>query len=139
MEKLPPAYQASEFNGNIPVSVLIGENIFRTIIFVLPLFLKFDWEFGKSKIGLITYGIGSCLYYLSWLALIFLPNSVWSLSLIGFIAPAYTPIVWLVGISFIANKYYFNTIYSKWHLLIPSILFSGFHISHAIIVYNRSY
>ncbi|MEI1279606.1 hypothetical protein V6Z05_14855 [Leptospira venezuelensis] len=139
MEKLPAAYQPSEFNNNIPVYVLFGENIFRTIIFILPLFLKYDLAFDKVKIGLITYGIGSCLYYLSWVILIFLPSGNWSLSLIGFIAPAYTPIIWLIGISFIANKYYFNILYSKWHLLVPSILFSGFHISHAVIVYNRSY
>lgn len=139
INKLPLSYQPSEFNRDMPIFVLIGENIFRSIIFILPLALKFDWKPLREGVGLLVYGAGSILYYLSWIALIYMPDSSWSLNIMGFSAPAYTPIIWLFGISLAAKEYYFNISYSKWHLLVPSLFFSGFHISHAVIVYNRTY
>lgn len=92
-----------------------------------------------GKKGLIVYSIGSVFYYLSRLFLMYAPNSWWSTSALGFIAPAYTPIIWLVGIGLMADSYYFKIKYTKWHYIIPSIIFSIFHITHTILVYMRVY
>ncbi len=73
--------------------------------------------------------------------LIHMPDSLWSQSIVGFAAPAYTPVLWLVGISWMADSYYFERFsritYSKWHYVIPSIGFSIFHITHSVFVYIR--
>lgn len=136
--KLPLAYNPKSFNSNIPLFLLIGENIFRTIIFILPIVFKINITTVQGKQGLFVYLFGSFLYYASWLFLIYSPNSSWSNSVFGFTAPAYTPIIWLIGISLMVDSYYFNITYTKWHFIIPCILFSIFHITHALVVYWRS-
>ncbi len=87
--------------------------------------------------GLGLYIVGLAVYFASWLALIYFPESWWSLSLFGFLAPAYTPITWLVGIALIGREFYFNLRYRLWFFLVPSIAFLVFHNAHTIIVYSR--
>lgn len=135
--KLPVVYNPENFNSNIPLFLIVVENIFRSIIFILPLFFKNDISSNKGKRGLYIYVLGSVLYYISWIILIYAPNLLWSKSLLGFTAPAYTPIIWLIGISLMANSYYFKIKFSKWHYIIPCIMFSIFHITHSVIVYIR--
>lgn len=111
--KLPTYYNPEYFNNNIPLFILIGENIFRTFILILPLLLTFNISSSQGKKGLIIYAISCILYFASWLVTIYLPDLVWSKSVFGFVAPAYTPIIWLIGISFLLDKYYFNLKYRK--------------------------
>ncbi len=135
--KLPPAYDLKNFNSNIPILILIGENLFRSIIFILPLFIKLSIGNKAEKFGFIVYIFGSLCYYISWVILIYAPNSLWSNGFYGFAAPSYTPIIWLIGMSLMANSYYFKVKYMKWHFIIPSVAFSIFHITHTLIVYLR--
>ena len=137
--KLPPAYTLELFNSNIPLAIIIGENLFRAIIFLLPLFFRLNITSTLDKKGLITFSLGVVLYFSSWLMLIYAPNSGWSNSIWGFTAPAYTPIIWLIGLSLMVDTYYFKLTYSKWHLIFPAIAFSIFHISHTLYVYSRTY
>ncbi len=137
--KLPQAYDPKLFNSNIPLTIIIGENLFRSIIFLLPLFFRLNITSSLEKKGLIIFSFGVVLYFSSWLMLIYAPNSGWSNSIVGFTAPAYTPIIWLVGLSLLVDSYYFKVAYSKWHFILPSIAFSTFHVSHAVYVYNRTY
>jgi len=137
--KLPAAFDPKLFNSNIPLTIIIGENIFRSIIFLMPLFFRLNMTSSIDKKGLVIYSLGVTLYFASWLVLIYAPNSVWSNSILGFVAPAYTPIIWLIGLSLLVKSYNLNWVYSKWHYILPSIAFSIFHISHTVYVYNRSY
>ena len=136
---LPQAYDPAHFDRGIPPAILTGENVFRAIIFSLPLFFSLNIKTAIGKKGLLLYCVGTVLYFSSWLALMFAPDSGWSTNLLGFAAPAYTPILWLTGLAMMAESYYFKLKYSKWHYLIPSIGFSIFHISHSILVFLRSY
>jgi len=136
--KLPAEYDPATFNSNIPLLVIILENIFRSIIFILPLFFIIDLESKNSKKGLLIYIAGSIAYYCSWLMLIFASTSAWSKSIFGFTAPSYTPIIWLIGTGLMAKSYYFKISYSKWHYIIPASLFTVFHFMHTVIVYMRS-
>lgn len=137
VSKLPPAYDPQSFNKDIPLFLVIGENLFRTIIFVLPLFFKTNIATAQGKQGLIIYILGTVLYFAAWLLQMYAPNSLLSKSVFGFTAPAYMPIIWLIGISLLADSYYFNFIYSKWHYILPSIVFSIFHVAHTYLVYLR--
>jgi len=137
--KLPSAYDQKLFNSNIPFTIIIGENIFRSIIFLLPLFFRLNISSSINKMGVITFTSGVALYISSWLMLIYAQNSGWSNSVLGFTAPAYTPIIWLIGLSLLVESYYFKWVYSKWHYILPSIAFTIFHVSHTVYVYNRTY
>jgi len=137
--KLPRAYQPELFNTNIPLAIMIGENIFRSIIFILPLFFKLNYSSPIGKKGLIIFCSGVVLYFSSWLMLIYAPNPEWGSNIMGFSAPAYTPIIWLFGLSLMVDSYYFKFAYSKWHFMLPSIVFSMFHITHAVYVYSQYY
>lgn len=135
--KLPPAFNPTSFNTDIPFVIIAGENIFRSIIFLLPLFFRLNISSSLERKGVITFSLGVALYFTSWLLLIYAPNSGWSNSVLGFTAPAYTPIIWLVGLSLLVKSYYFKLNYSKWHFILPSIAFTIFHVSHTVYVYNR--
>ena len=137
--KLPPAYDPILFNSNIPFFIVAGENIFRSIIFLLPLFFRLNLTSSLNKKGVIIFSFGVAVYFSSWLVLIYAPNSGWSNSILGFTAPAYTPIIWLVGLSLLVESYYLKCVYSKWHYILPSIAFLIFHVSHTVYVYNRIY
>ena len=139
ISKLPLAYNPKSFNSDIPFTIIIGENIFRSIIFIMPLFFKLNITPLLAKKGLIIFSFGVAIYFSSWLILIYAPDSGWSNSILGFASPAYTPIIWLVGLSLMVDSYYFKLVYSKWHFIIPSIAFSIFHVSHTVYIYNRAY
>jgi hypothetical protein len=137
--KLPLAYSAGIFSKNIPSIIAYGENIFRLPVFLLPLLMPLRIEAQNQKIGLWIYIAGTAIYFLSWLAQIYFPRSAWSLSAFGFLAPAYTPLIWLIGIGLMGGAFRFSIIpFRPWIYMAISIIFVGFHLSHAMTVYLRN-
>jgi hypothetical protein len=137
ISKLPSAFDPKSFNRSIPFLIIVGENLFRVIIFILPLFFRINISTSIGKTGLTVFIFGTLIYFSSWLLLIFFPDSTLSASILGFTAPAYTPLIWLIGLSLMVDSYYFKFPYSKWHYILPSIMFSFFHIYHTVYVYDR--
>ena len=136
--KLPVAYLPEIFQKDIPPFISVGENIFRLLIFIAPILMPLRIETQTQKLGLWLYLAGTAIYFISWLAQIYFPQSSWSLSAFGFLAPAYTPLIWLIGIGLIGNTLYFTSLYRSWMYIVTSILFIAFHISHALTVYVRN-
>lgn len=136
--KLPRAYSPEIFWKDIPPLIANGENIFRSVIFILPLLMPLRIETQNQKLGLWLYIIGTAIYFLSWLAQIYFPQSVWSLSAFGFLAPTYTPLIWLIGIGLIGRAFYFSSPYRSWMYIVVSAIFLSFHLSHALTVYLRN-
>jgi hypothetical protein len=134
---LPEAYQPKTFLDNIPVHITYGENIFRILIFAFTLFMPLMVGTNVQKQGLIIYIGGILLYFTSWLMLIYAPDSDWSKSIYGFMAPAYTPLFWLLGIGLIGDNSYFHFPYKRIFFILFSILFLIFHNWHTFIVYSR--
>ncbi len=134
---LPRAYSAEVFWKDIPSFLASGENSFRLIIFIMPFFMPLRIETQIQKAGLWLYAIGTAIYFLSWLAQIYFPQSAWSLSAFGFLAPAYTPLIWLAGIALIGSTFYFSVPYRAWMYITLSIIFLGFHLAHTATVYSR--
>jgi hypothetical protein len=104
---------------------------------MLPIFFPLGISTKLQRIGLYIYGIGIVLYLLSYIALIISPESQWSQSLIGFTAPASTPLIWFVGIGLIMEKPFFNVPYNRWVYMVLVGLFVGFHFTHTLIIYYR--
>lgn len=137
--KLPHEFQAAIFWKDIPVFISYGENLSRFLIFGLTFLMPLKIETNRQRKALILYVTGLLLYFSSWLLLINFPQSAWKSNLLGFMAPAYTPLFWLMGIGLIGNSFYFKLPYKKWYFLISSMVFLLFHNLHAYIVFSRVY
>ena len=135
--KLPFPYNRPEFDSAAPKLVLILESILRLAVFLMPLGFSIDVSAGRGRIGLWIYLIGILVYFASWVPLMRTPHSVWSRSLMGFCAPAFTPLIWLVGIALMPHSWYFSDAYSPWQYLIPVFLFILFHLTHNALSFTR--
>lgn len=90
-----------------------------------------------QKTGLIIFLAGMLIYFTSWFFQIYDPASEWSQSLLGFMAPAYTTIIWFVGIGLIGNKAFIRIPYLSAIYIGFSILFVFFHSWHTYIIFQR--
>jgi len=136
---LPSALGSKEFWRNIPPFVAYGENILRTAILVLPFLMPLDVSTITQRRGLFLFIVGTVIYFLAWVALMIFPQSRWSTSRTGFLAPAYTPLIWLTGLGFIGRRLYWPWPYRWWVYIALAIGFGAFHVTHAGIVYARNY
>lgn len=137
--QLPPALLYENFSRGIPPVIEYGETFFRYAVMILAVFMPLRISTQRQKTGLAIYIVGVILYILSWMPLILFPQSVWSTSLIGFSAMAYTPLVWLIGIGLIGDSFYVSIPYKPWYYIVLSIGFVVFHMSHTVLVYTRTF
>jgi hypothetical protein len=135
--QLPVGYQSENFDKDIPTPLSYGENILRIVIFGFPILMILNVQTKKQKIGLALFILGTLIYFSSWLALIIEPISHWSLSKIGFLAPAYSTIIWLVGIALIGNKSFLKINKVSLIYFVLSVLFVAVHTWHALIAYQN--
>jgi len=137
--KLPPAFSLSEFWRDIPAPLAFAENGLRLAVFALPFFMPLNLSAPGSKRALLVYAVGTLTYFASWLALILFPASSWSTSALGFLAPAYTPVFWLVGIALLGRHLFWGAFYRWWMYLLLALAFLAAHISHTALVYARGH
>jgi len=135
--KLPQEFQPEIFWNEVPAWLKYAENISRIFIFVLTILMPLRISESIQKRGLLLYIGGTLLYFASWLLLIYLPDSGWSNSIFGFMAPAYTPLLWLTGIGLIGDSFYFNLPYRRWFFMLMAILFLVFHNWHTLTIFLR--
>jgi hypothetical protein len=138
MNRLPKAYQPEVFWHDIPAWLRVGENTFRTAIFVLPILMPLRVIRSGQATGLVLYAVGLILYFFSWSLQVWYPETRWSASRWGFMAPSYTPLIWLVGIALIGDSLYVPIPYSPWVYVALSVAFLTFHNLHVWIVYSRT-
>jgi hypothetical protein len=137
-DRLPKAPQPEHFWKDIPSFITHIENISRLIMFVFISFMPIKIVTATQKKGLVLYVIGTLLYFASWLILMYFPNSAWSKSVLGLLAPAYTPLFWLIGIGLIGNSFYFNIPFKRWLYFLVVIIFLIFHNWHTYLIYFRT-
>jgi hypothetical protein len=101
-------------DSHSPAWLLIAENASRTLVFALPLFMplsgKADWQSEIHRAGLILYVLGTVTYFATWLPLLFAPDSVWSNSAIGLLAPRLTPFLPFLGIALLGGSWPYGLI-----------------------------
>lgn len=136
-DRLPEVFRPEIFQKDIPPFIVNIENISRVIMFVLISFMPIKNLVNIQRKGLILYAIGILLYFASWLILIYFPNSMWSESMLGFLAPAYTPLFWLIGIGLVGGSLYFNIPYKRWFYFLVVVVFLAFHNWHTYLIYLR--
>jgi hypothetical protein len=139
-DMLPKAFQPEIFWKDIPYFITYGENISRLIMFVFISFMPLKIIVtNKQKKGLILYVAGTLLYFIAWLILMYFPNNLWSNSALGLLAPAYTPLFWLIGIGFIGDSLFLNIPYRRWLYFLLVIVFLIFHNWHTYLIYFRTH
>lgn len=138
-DKLPKAFQPGIFWKDIPAYITYGENISRLVMFVFISIMPLKIITSQQKNGLRLYVIGTLLYFCAWLILMYLPNTAWSNSVLGLLAPAYTPLVWLVGIGFIGNSFFFKIPFKRWLYFLIVLIFLIFHNWHTYLIYFRTH
>lgn len=134
---LPDLYQTDFFDRDLPKFIVYSENILRVIVFVLPVFMIFSLRTKQQKRGFKLYLVGVLLYFSSWVLVIIAPESAWSKSLIGFTAPAFTTIIWFIGIGLIGSKSYFNIPYLSWIYIGVSLFFVMIHVAHTYLIFDN--
>lgn len=107
------------------------------VAFFLPLLMPLTVETCGQKTGLGVYLAGLGVYFLSWLLQIYYPDSAWSKSAFGFLAPAYTTMIWLVGIGLIGTRLFVKVPYRPTVYILISTAFVVVHTMHAYLVYTR--
>ncbi len=140
VSRLPPAFQADVFWRDIPAWIGTPENVFRYFVLLLPLVMRLRAITHAERAGFVIYITGTLVYFAAWGALILFPHSPWSKSAAGFMAPAYTPALWLAGISLIGDTPTISELpYSPWIYRLFAALFLIFHNLHAWTVFNRGH
>jgi hypothetical protein len=136
--KLPRAFSLEVFWRNIPPVITIPENTLRMLVFIFPSVTLIRAYSGHRR-GYVVFALGTVIYFVSWLILIYEPQSAWSRSAVGFLAPAYTPLLWLIGIALITESYVGHERMIRSVFLALSVAFLAFHIAHATLIYRREY
>jgi len=137
MAWLPAAFSSEVFWHDIPGAISIPENVLRFVVFAAPALMPLRVDTPSQRQGLGLFVAGTLIYFLSWGALIAWPESAWSTSAFGFMAPAYTPLLWLVGIARMGDTLFFDLRYRWWMYALLSIVFLFFHNAHAWLVFSR--
>jgi hypothetical protein len=135
IERLPSAISSSEVWGAIPQPLAFTENSLRVLVFAVPFFMPLHLSTKRQKRGMALFIVGTLVYFASWLLLIAAPQSSWATSAVGFLAPAYTPLLWLLGLSLLGSNLFWSSSYRPWMYAVLSLVFSVIHISHATIIY----
>ena len=135
--RLPPMWQFEFFWKDIPPAIAYGENISRILVNVLPVFMPLRVSTKQQRTGLVIYIIGTLIYFLAWILLVYFPQSAWSTSLVGSTATAWTSLLWLIGIGLIGDSLYIPIPYRSWVYILLSVIFAAFHTLHAVMVYLR--
>ncbi|MRR28856.1 hypothetical protein EG834_00630 [bacterium] len=107
----------------------MAENGVRIFVFMLPLVLPLNLTNTSERIGLWVYIIGTLIYFSSWLPILFRPQSTWSNSMAGLLAPRLTPFFSFLGVALIGESWIYAAI---------AVLFIFLHTWHGIQNMNIS-
>lgn len=136
---LPLPLASSDFNRDVPTGMLVTENVLRIAVMVLPFFMPLDITSAVQRRGLWLFVVGVLFYVIAWVPLMAAPQSAWSMSRLGFLAPAYTPLVWLVGLGLTGGRLHGPVSFKPWMYLLLASAFVVVHVAHANLVYTKTY
>jgi hypothetical protein len=128
--RLPKPYQPPRWD-RIPRALALPENFLRAVVFVVPLLLVVREQGQGTTAGWGLYGTGVGAYALSWVAQLWRPDSRWSRSDAGHLAPALTPMLWLSGLALLAEPGVPGMAYETWMGVTAAAAFVTVHGLHA--------
>ena len=132
---LPVAYSPDVFWKDIPEWLGVFENVFRIFVFSIPGMLYFGKAEKGQPLGWYLYFGGLLIYLASYGAQIVHPGSLWSQSIIGFTAPAWSTVFWFAGIGLVCARSWLPIPWCRAIYLVIASCFLIFHIWHTGLVY----
>ena len=135
---LMPASAMPEFWRDIPAPLVFIENVLRALVFGRPFAMPFQMTTQRDRRALAVFVLGTLVYFASWVALMYWPQSAWSGRVLGALAPAYTPILWLAALAVLGQRLFWGRFYRWWMYLVVCIGFLAAHVGHAALVELRS-
>ena len=99
--RLPARYSAA---AAVPTWLAWLEHGLRVVVFVGPVFIPLAIGEAHQRWGLKIFAVGVLVYVASWLPILLAPESGWSRSVLGGLAPAYTPLGFFLGIAVIGRS-----------------------------------
>ena len=135
---LPAPLGSSEFNRDIPPLMRYGENTLRIAVMVLLFLMPLDMTTAVQRRGLWLFLAGTLVYLLAWIPLMVAPLSEWSTSRAGFLAPAYTPLLWLIGLGLTGGRLHGPLPFKPWIYVLLACAFVAVHVTHTHLVYTRT-
>lgn len=133
---LPIGYTSKEIWDSVPNWLSTLENMMRAFAFLMPLFMIFSIKLSTQKWGFSIYFIGILIYFGSWSMQMFCEESKWSQSLIGFMAPAFTTIIWFIGIVLVGKESILSKLKLQKSYLFAVVLFVLIHSYHTYLAYD---
>lgn len=130
-------WSADVFWHAIPFALSAIENSSRWLVTALPFLMRLELRSSIQVRGLIVFHVGVAAYAASWVAILLAPDSAWSTSVVGFVAPAGTPAIWLLGLAMLGQRLHCGQAYRWWMYLVPATVFVIAHVTHAALVYTR--
>lgn len=108
------------------------ENVFRFLIFSLPLFMSIHTSSSTLVPGLIIYVTGSLIYFFSWIPHLMHAKfkNLLSKSVAIFLGPFFTPLFFLSGIALIGTSITY---------MVTALLFVCIHTVHGFLIYKCWY
>ena len=85
--------------------LLVTETVTRILVFALPLIIQLQVRDIWGKSGMVVYIFGTVVYFASWMPLLLAPESDWSNSPAGLLAPRLTPFLSFLGIALIGQAW----------------------------------
>lgn len=138
-DRLPSAISDPQRWGAIPAPLSLAENALRILVFAVPFVMPLRVSTRRQRYGLALFIVGSLVYAASWAALIEAPRSLWSNSAAGFLAPACTPVLWLLGIALVGQEFSWGKPCPPWMYASLSLAFVAAHAGHAAVVYAHNH
>lgn len=136
---LGPAYQPDAFWLNIPPMLGFVENTSRFFVIAVSSILLLGWKSNKQRIGWVVYFFGLALYTICQWVIVLDPTGGWPTSVFGFMAPAYTPAIWIIGLGMIGTRNIaFGQVWVRWLYWIAAVVFIASHNAHAWLIFSRS-
>jgi hypothetical protein len=132
---LPPVYGNSAAWGAAHPELATGESLSRWLVVLLPVLMPIGLVTRRQRIGFVVWVAGTAAYFAAWIAVIAWPDSAWSRSAIGFLAPAYLAYPWLVGIGMMSDRLYVRSPYRWWQYVALSTVFVAFHTAHFVTIW----
>ncbi|AVX03210.1 hypothetical protein MXMO3_00677 [Maritalea myrionectae] len=134
------AYQPEEFWRDIPVLLGMVENVTRICIIAFSTIMVINWCTRPQRIGFLIYAVGIALYVACQWIIVSAPTGWWATSLIGFLAPSYTPLIWIFGIGLIGDQSMIPQLARpRLYFWVLAGIFLSAHIAHASLVFSRLY
>jgi len=100
----------ARFTGPAPGWLLVAENVARVAVVLYPLLLPIDTKYTLFAPGAGLYGVGLAMYFASWTFVMSSRAPEHGRGLLASCAPAYTAIVWLVGIAVMSRSPWYGAI-----------------------------